>query len=350
MGDQTTASLLVALALSTSACSLLSLAGLSGGDSDAENGGTDSLTVGEDRIRAVTETTTVVTGEAAPRGIAVTSRSVVWASSGDKLVRRLGFGETTPRTIGTLKGLPIDVLADGDDVYVHMPGYNCNDPGAVERLREDGSGQKTFVSECQVVPRLGLDPASVLYVATDETSNGTVSKVVIAAKDPGTSPTTLPEARNKPSAIVGDGTRIYWVRENTKTIMSAPKTSDASLVQLFATSPSKPVDLALDADTVYWIAEAGEVLAGPKSSPGATPIVIATGEGSPTRIATSGGYVYWTATGTGLVRRARKPRVGGGEVETIAKDLNQPFGIAVASDAVWVTTRSGSIVRIGLAP
>ena len=79
--------------------------------------------------------------------------------------------------------------------------------------------------------------------------------------------------------------------------------------------------------------------------------VIATGEGSPTRLVESGGYLYWTATGTGLVRRARKPGRGGDPApETIARDLVQPYALAVAADAVWVTTRAGDVVRIGLAP
>lgn len=343
---------LATAAFMASACS--SLSGLSGGDDSegpAAGAGTDKLATGEDRIRTVTSVDTPLRGEAAPRGITVTTRAVVWVDSGDRTVRRLGFGETTPRTIATLKGAPIDVLADFDDLYVHrQPLGPCD--GVVERMREDGSQSTTVSTQCDGYQRIALDATSLVASVTTQTSNGTRSSIAIRSKDPGTSPTSLFEDRNIPGAIRSDGTRMYWVREGSRTIMSAPKTSDVAQVVLVATSPSKPVDLALDKDFVYWVAEGGEVLATPKSGPPDTPPrVIAVGEGSPTRLVIAGGYVYWTASGSGLVRRARRVDAGGDPApQTIAEGLVQPFGIAAAPDAIWVTTRQGDLVRINLAP
>jgi hypothetical protein len=195
-------------------------------------------------------------------------------------------------------------------------------------------------------------------------------------------PVTIAFALNRPTAIVVDGTRVYWTDVFDGTLVAKPKsggtkttladfgagddlaiTSDLATVVWYTlvnvaktpaaggnvsvvTASGDLTALAVDADTVYFLKE-GTFSPGYNKDgsvnkvflTGGTVTPLATGQDWPVAVAVDGNNVYWIAQGTApdLGKVMRMPKTGGTPVP-IASDQPMPCGLAINPSFVfWMT-------------
>jgi hypothetical protein len=153
----------------------------------------------------------------------------------------------------------------------------------------------------------------------------------------------LPDAIS--GLLVADDTEIYWVLEDHR-ILKCPKIGCNDMpVVVKASTEDLPVQMALGADALYYLAwipatNGWEVRSCAKVGCGNQSSIIANGLAAPVGIATDGVNVYWTEHGStdqaGLVRKC--PADGCNNQPTIvATDLTSPGAIVVDSQSVyWV--------------
>jgi hypothetical protein len=331
-------------------CSLVGLDGYSDGSAAqppaADSGSTPTTEGGTTPVSAEAGTfgpaSVVASGEADPRGIVADADGVFWVNSGGGSVRALLRGETTPRSIATDLGQLLDIQLDGSALVVHRPGADhCSSQALVLRMAKDGSNRRTLFGHCRRAPRFAVDATSIVTATTTESTTGRQSQIQQVPKEVGVTLETV-DSPNYPGAVAADGINVYWVRENVRTIVTAPK-GQTTAPLLFATSPAKPIDLVVDGDALAWITEGGDVFRLLRRSPGATPEALATGQPSPSRILADPTGLYWTNTGDGSVQWLPRDSA---TVVPIATGIGQPYGVARNDEAVWATTREGTIVRI----
>lgn len=109
-------------------------------------------------------------------------------------------------------------------------------------------------------------------------------------------------------------------------------------VETLATVGTKPFDLAMDDDNIYWGDEAGTIHQ--VSKHGGCPVVLATGQDEPTVTTSDGAFVFWANLFDGAIRGAP---VGGGPVVEVAKNQNGPFSIRVDATHVYWSNIAGNV-------
>lgn len=128
-----------------------------------------------------------------------------------------------------------------------------------------------------------------------------------------------------------DASSIYVTANNQ--ILRIRKEADAGL-EVVADAQLAVRGLALDATTLYWALEGGQVLAIDKTATVGTPRVLASGQAGPSSIAIDTDSVYFTNGGDGTVVRVPK---AGGPTQTVASGQSAPRNLR-ADDAglVWL--------------
>jgi DNA-binding beta-propeller fold protein YncE len=160
-----------------------------------------------------------------------------------------------------------------------------------------------------------------------------------AGVDGGGGPTTLAEKINEPVRLVADtqGENLYWtVAGNTATNGGVFTYNIASgkvrpVVQGLAT----PTDMAIDADSLYWInAGAGQIVRCALASGCASTTILKSAEAL--GIAVDATSLYWVDTG-GSLHKANKTN---GSNETTLAGRSDGLGLP---DACFVDTKSGDL-------
>lgn len=137
-----------------------------------------------------------------------------------------------------------------------------------------------------------------------------------------------------------DAASVYVASANQ--IQRLGKVADAG-IDVVADQQLAIRGLALDATTLYWALEGGQILAIDKTATVGTPRVLATGQAGPSSLAIDTDGVYFTNAGDGTVARVPK---AGGPVQIVARDQAAPRALR-ADDAglVWVNS-TGDVVGV----
>jgi virginiamycin B lyase len=121
-------------------------------------------------------------------------------------------------------------------------------------------------------------------------------------------------------------------------IMTSSCTGGLCDVQTFAMNVKNPTGIAVNANTLYWCAQAGGTV---ESRPlvGTITTTIASGQGSPFAVALSGDAVFWTNQSSGTIMSVP---IGGSTSTTLASGQTGASGIAVegtqGTQVYWAST------------
>jgi hypothetical protein len=310
-----------------------------------------------------------------PFGIAVDGAFVYWLDEGvgplhGKLVRKDKIAGSPAVTIATSLAYPR--LLASDAVYLYVAA--SNDPPLFDGGVDGGdAGDTMLFGRAPKDAPAGSNALDGFVFGTDDepykrlalfdgvpSEGGTPSTDVFLAQETaivrfardGSSTSVVASGLASVSALAVDESFAYFATRIDRTIARAPLDGSGGPTPI---AHADAADVALDADTVYWVDTDGSVSRAAKDGSGA-PAAIAAGKNAPiARVGVSGDDVFWIrsnpdATGDGDLYVAPK---SGGPARVLATGLDDPRGIAVDRDVltgrsvVYVTCHaSGKILRV----
>jgi hypothetical protein len=209
----------------------------------------------------------------------------------------------------------------------------------------------TYLADPRGIAVESLNPLNLYWV---DYANGVVEKwpllggtptaiVVPPAPDAGSPdggpPEQLPAT---PIDLAVDANNVYWVSFDDGKVLSV--STNGGMWATLASGEDHPIAITVDDTNIYWVDQGSPGGTGSvhqASKDGTMPRTLATGEAKPSDIAVDGTSVYWTDNANpGLVK---KVPIGGTAVVTLASNQGAPYGIAVdrtpAGDAGAVGTQ-----------
>ena len=224
------------------------------------------------------------------------------------------------------------------NVVTEPAGPNCNAGGQAIQTGLDTNGDGV------------LEPGEVK--STSYVCNGTAAGCPVGTHDDGTGNCVQTGCA---SGYHNDGTGKCV---QTGCAAGYQPSGDGTCVAVvtLALGQAKPLDIAVDATNIYWIAHGtesnsyqdGTVMKVPTG--GGTPTTLASGQNYPSHLAIDATSVYWTNAWTnvsgGTVMKVAK---GGGTPTTLASNQDNPQGIAVdAASVYWTISVSpgGAVMKV----
>jgi hypothetical protein len=293
--------------------------------------------------------TIVSDATADPRAIRSTADSVLWATGCTHEIRKCakdGSGNG-----GLPKGANCTPTLDVKGDYVYWIEW---DGPFLNAVRIDGSEPTSrIVAEVRIpgakadFARLAVDghnaywamktPPSVWYAPLDGNNvAATPLAIAPAATDGGV---VAKEPAAEPLGVAVDSTYVYWSDLGTikrRALASLGRDLPADVV---VSGEVGPLDIALNAERIYWLTSGGLVRSCVKGE-NCAPETLASGQAGAAFLVVDDQYVYWTTyLEAGTVSRVRK--FGGRQVvEVLAKNQRWPWGIALGCWTVYWTNHN----------
>jgi len=263
-----------------------------------------------------------------PYAIAVDATNVYW-----------GTWETLPspgvaEIPGTVQSVPIgggtaSVLASGfGEIWALALGsstiYTAGSEGITALPKAPDAGADRTLE-------VGGEPISVATNGTSLFFADAAGDVVAFSIAQGT--TTLVAAGANPWNLAADAQHVYWTNTGGTVSMAPVGGTDGGAPTVLASGETNPRPIAVDSANLYWGTSTALVRL-PLGGDGGAPIVIA--PALPIQIAVDATSVYWTY-GNGTGGQVLKAPIGGGPVVVLAAGQTNPVGIAVDGTSVyWV--------------
>ena len=190
--------------------------------------------------------------------------------------------------------------------------------------------------------------SSNVYWSNDDTTSPAVVQVAIG----GGTPVTLYSGPQVPESIAIDATSVYWVANfgGPGTVTKVPIGGDGGAATiLYSLSGAIPCDIAVDSTSAYWTDCGGASTAGIISVPvgGGSAVTLASGTGQAFYIAIDASNVYWSSQSAGVNAILSVPKVVGGSISTLASGLGNIQDLAVdASFAYYVDSSASAVLRV----
>lgn len=196
---------------------------------------------------------------------------------------------------------------------------------AIVRRPKAGGSTQTLVSGLPHTFKIAVDATHVYY-----TTDGTHSDLTAIVRVPkaGGATSKLDEGPWVVTGLVVDATHIYFVDWTGNGIYRRAKASGPTSLWLATTRPN---DLVLDGDDVYWYGDDGKIQRRPKA--GGVTDTLASGVDI-ANLVVGGGYVVWA--GHHASASVKRKALAGGAVETIASGDEVENPSAVDTDGTYV--------------
>jgi hypothetical protein len=252
--------------------------------------------LGGECLKSRCQPAVVAEDQPGPLGIAVSAHYVFWVNQAPAgLVRAGKDGSGLKPLVSPTDQVedPFDIAADADETFVYWSELTKNQVfrkpiagGAKEPIGIGGPGQAAF---------LALEGTQI-YVSDFRPDFGSIA----------TDKVLFHEMDTIAGLAVKDGI-VYWGLQTMGKIMAGPATGDAIGTVAVDAVRGRPMGVAVDEDSIYWIEDGQRIMQAPKRG-GASPVLLyespqAFGDSD---IAADGVAVYWTEHGlgpTGFVRK-----------------------------------------------
>jgi hypothetical protein len=192
--------------------------------------------------------------------MAVDDTHVYWTSSLDTaIMRRSLTGAGAPQAIALNESRPNQVRVDATHVY-WVANWGLPNAAVKRVVKQGDEPPVTLVMEQNQAFSLALD--SDFFYWTNFYSVGTISRCPLSGC--ADAPTMLIADQARPSALITDGTSIFWMNvtgelgaQQRAAVMRCPVGSCASALETLAvqTFAAGGWSMAVDQSDVYWVAQ-----------------------------------------------------------------------------------------------
>jgi hypothetical protein len=229
---------------------------------------------------------------------------------------------------------------DSTNAYV-----GASQGGLLMKVPLSGGGlATTLTSSANGMTAVAVDATSVYWTQLVTGPTGSVMRVPIG----GGTPTTIASGQANPQDLAVDDTNVYWVNQSPGAVMKAPKGGGTAVVLASGLANSFPLQVAVDATSVYWASNAANVNIATLQrvdKNGGTPTTLAEYETTINAFVIDATNAYWT-TGAGDVMQTL---LAGGASTTLAYSQDDPTNLAVDGTSLYWTTSGGSVQKLPLA-
>ncbi|HTL36579.1 MAG TPA: hypothetical protein VL326_25775 [Kofleriaceae bacterium] len=282
-----------------------------------------------------------------PRAITASDEALYWLTGTEAVSLVDGVGQ--PVVLASGLSEPTAMCLTSSEHYVITFGEGAvlggvRVPGGVFRVPLGGGLEDVFRPDTYGPSGLACDDAGVYWMqmwSSSTTPSGLMSLV-------GDSPTLLVTDVTRPRDVTLDADFVYW--SDGVQLMRAPRALPL-VGEVTTTSPRDPQQLTVDRGELFWIApptssgELASVFAAPVT--GGAPRLVAEILDQPTlhySIAVDADFVYWTEFAPGRVMRVAR---GGGEPEVVADGQGGPTNIVLRHGAAyWTNFGSNNVVGL----
>ena len=263
-------------------------------------------------------------------------------SYADGAVIKMSKTARTRTPLASQQKSPAWLALDETDVYwAGLGSVSANHlDGVIFAVAKTGGDVQSLAENQELPGDIALDATYVYW--TTGGSSGSVGRV---AKTGGTLPDFPVSGQPTPRGIVVDATKMYWTnRYGTPkgAVMVADLNGDN--LAAFVDEQDGPYQLVQDATTLFWVNwETNSLMKALKSAGVASPVQQELGV--ITGIAVDGDATYWgvdRGQGASSIRMRAK---GGGDVVSLATNIDSPGALAVDAAAVYWTSAAG-IMRL----
>jgi len=285
---------------------------------------------------AVSEVVVIASGQAGPRGVAISGNDVYWTNFDGNTIgmtSKTGDGGVAPPVTGADHPGCLDIVAYGQSIA----WLNTKNGGLIMKPLASTNGVTVY--NCGTGTRLTQDANNLYYTELCGSGSNLWSVPKTGTKSL-FSQALLPD---RYTAVASDGLSVFAARKSDIAVILSG--ADAGV---FEPTTSEVLDLVVDGTKLFWITAAGTVNSKDKSGAGPTQ-TIASGQAGLARLTLYQDWIFWTAGGAtandGIVAYA--PKDGSLPPTIIAKGQSQPFGIAVDDSGVYfANVGNGTIAKV----
>lgn len=273
----------------------------------------------------------ITTGQNSVSGLAVDRSYIYWTNSGSGTIMRAKLDGSGTTTLVTGQLLPVGVAVDGSHLY--WVGQTPMNGPAIMTANLDGSDPTILVAGQDDLFGVAVDGSHV-YWANDDTGSNTGA--IMKANLDGSSVTTLTTDVPGPVGVAVDSGHIYWTNFRSETVMKA--NLDGSGVTTLATGQPGALGLAVSVSAPVNYVALGDSFSSGEGNP---PYLPGTNTGSP------------GSSGSGADQCHRSSQAYGPLIETDLSIPASDFTFAACSGAVmadFVANLPGADAQYGEGP